>query len=142
MPKVGADVSEARDFSPLDVGFYQVEISKVPEVVKAKSSGNPVLSVELDVIGGADQEDGSPCEGRKLFKSIPLSGEGTGILMNFLDSFGVEYEKQGSQISFDSDDLLQARAEVKVRHRMYEGEKQPDIRRFRALGAGGEDEEL
>lgn len=136
MPKVGADVSEARDFNPLDPEWYEVEIAKVPEIGKAQSSGNPVLRVELDVIGGPEQKDGSQPEGRKLFKTIPMSGEGAGILVNFLEAFEIEYDKKGNNVTFDTDDCLQARAQVKVRHRMYEGEKQPDVRRFRRLGAG------
>lgn len=141
MPKVDADVSEAREFKPLDPDWYEVEISKVPEAGKAQSSGNPVVSVEMDVIGGPDQKDGSHPEGRKLFKTIPLTGEGTGILINFLEGFEIEFEKVGNKVSFDTDDCLQARAEVKVRQRMYEGEKQPDIRRFRPIGSAEPDEE-
>jgi len=141
MPKVGADVSEARDFGPLDPDWYEVEIAKVPEVAKAQSSGNPVILVEMDVIGGPGQKDGSQPEGRKLFKNIPLSGAGTGILINFLEGFEIPFEKEGNQINFDTDDCLQARAEVKVRQRIYEGEKQPDIRRFRPIGCVSKDSE-
>jgi hypothetical protein len=141
MPRVGADVSEAREFKPLDPEWYQVEIAKVPEAGKAKSTGNPVISVEFDVIGGPTQKDESEPEGRKLFKTIPLTGEGTGILLNFLDAFGIDYEKEGNQVVFDTDDCLQARAEVKVRIREYEGEKQSDLRRFRVLGSAREQDE-
>ena len=141
MPRVEADVSNARDFNPLDPDWYGVEVSKVPEVHKAKSSGNPVVSVEMDVIDGPEQKDGSQPEGRKLFKTLPITGEGTGILVNFLEAFEIDYDKKGNNVVFDTDDFLQARAEVKVRTRMYEGEKQPDIRRFRKVGAGTGEEE-
>jgi hypothetical protein len=135
MPKVDADVSEAREFSPLDPDWYELEISKAPEPGAAKSSGNPVVSVEFDVIGGPEQKDGSQPEGRKLFKTIPLSGEGTGILINFLESFDIPFEKEGNRVLFDTDDCIQARGEAKVRQRTYEGEVQPDVRRFRSMGA-------
>ena len=141
MPKVDADVSEARDFNPLDPEWYEVEIAKVPELDKAKTSGNPVIKVEMDVIGGPEQKDGSQPEGRKLFKTIPMTGEGAGILVNFLEAFEVEYEKKGNKVLFDTDDCLQARAQVKVRHRTYEGEKQPDVRRFRRLGSAASSDE-
>jgi len=140
MPKVDADVSEARDFNPLDPGWYEVEITKVPEAGTSEK-GNPVIRVELDVIGGDEQNDGSQPEGRKLFKTIPTTGEGAGILKNFLKAFEIDYDQTGNRISFDTDDCLQARAEVKVRHRTYEGEKQPDVRRFRALGSAADSDE-
>ena len=139
--RVKADVSEAQEFAPLVNGTYSVEGMKaIPG--KAQETGNPVLKLEMQILDGPDlDEKGTSPAGRPLFKTIPMSGKGAGILLNALDSFEVPYDKQGDSIEFDPEDFIGQEAEVRVRQREYQGEIQPDVKRFRKTGSSKEEPE-
>lgn len=87
------DFSEAVDFTPI-VGKFPVICTEVESGSSAE--GNPTIVFKFDVTGGAyDSSDGrgpQPVKGRKLQKSCPKAGKGSGITKSVLKGLGQDVD--------------------------------------------------
>jgi len=139
MPKISADVSEARSISPLKPGEYVVECGDA--VPTTASTGNPVLKLEpLTILSGPDQgedEDGKAlpsAKGRSLPpKYLPLAGKGAGILVSALEAFDIAFTKRGDKVSFDYDEFKGKTVMAHIGQRQYQGDTYPEIKRFKKV---------
>lgn len=142
MPKISADVSEARGgLVTLKPGEYELECGGAEPTTA--STGNPVLKLDpLKVVEGPEQgedEDGKKLPsavGRSLPpKYLPLAGKGAGILVAALEAFDVAFTKRGDKVTFDPEEFVGKQATVIIGQRQYQGDVYPEIKRFKKAKA-------
>lgn len=103
------DFSNVPSREPLEEGIYTLTIAKVEETT-AKSSGNPMLAVEYDVMG---------CEGRKLFDNFVLTDKALWKLKELLDALGMD---TSVMVELDPNELVGLQVQAKVVQEEYNGE--------------------
>ena len=103
------DFSNVPSREPLVEGLYPVRIAKVEE--KTSSSGNPMLSVEFDVLN----VDG----GRKLWDNYVLIDKCLWKVKEFCDAVGLD---TSSVVSFDPQELVGAEVTAQVIQEEYNGD--------------------
>lgn len=104
------DFSNVPSREPLEEGIYTLSIAKVEEKT-AKSSGNPMLSIEYDVVG----VDGN----RKLFDNYVLTDAAMWKLKELLDALGID---TSTLVSLDPQELIGLQVQAKIVQDEYNGE--------------------
>lgn len=111
-------------FPPLDEGDYLLETIE-SEWTTSKTSGNPMLKLQHQVLDGPEQEDDKNIAGRRLFSNLAVTDKPFTIqkLKNACVAHGVEISKQGS---FDEKEFIGKKVTAKVGLRMNELTNEPD----------------
>lgn len=132
MPQFNVDFSEAVEIQLIPVGWYHVRIEKAEP--KSASTGNPIVSVLLRVVGG--EYDQQP-----LFHNWPMSGDGAGITKGALRIF-LSDDAAETRTSFSTDELIGAEAMARVVHKVWaeerggDGERRNNITQYKQLEYG------
>lgn len=102
-----SELSE-RQFDSVPDGKYQVNVEQV-ELVRAKSSGNPMLKWKLKILGPS-------CAGRYLFRNSVITQKTVSFLKTDLHTCGLDLERL-SDLNQHLDKLLDLKLEVNKRTR-------------------------
>ena len=103
------DFSSVPSREPLDEGVYLISIAKVEE--KISSAGNPMLSMEYDVIG----VDGN----RKLWDNYVLTDKTLWKLKELLNALDMD---TSAIVELDVQELVGSQLQAKVIQETYNGE--------------------
>jgi len=121
MPKINFRASET-EFKPIENGSYPVEVEKMG--LKRSSTGNDMIEAEFKIL--VPMAEGY---GTKLFDNFSLLPQSGWKLKNFLEAAGVPHtafplqEKGSFDISFDTDDAIDARLVVRTEQETYQSNK-------------------
>lgn len=110
------DFSSVPSREPLEEGTYHLQIAKVEE--KESSTGNPMLSVEYDVLG----VDGS----RKLWDNYVLIDKCLWKVKELFNALGVD---TSAIVEMDVDELVGLEVNAKVIQETYNGDVVNRIKR-------------
>lgn len=138
MPQVSVDFSQVQEFELIPEGEYLVEVDEAE--VKQSSTGKSMMQLQLTV---KEPED---YEGRKLFDNMML--EGNALWRTKRDLGALMGNVPDGQFSFSTEDLVGAQCIVYVSHRVWkvedggDGEKRPDIRRYKSLDDAEFDDDI
>lgn len=103
------DFSNVPSREPLEEGLYTLTIAKVEE--KTSSTGNPMLSVEYDVVG---------VEGnRKLWDNYVLTDKALWKLQELFKALGLD---TSAVVSIDPNELVGLQVQAKVIQDEYNGD--------------------
>lgn len=103
------DFSSVPSREPLDEGVYHLQIAKVEE--KESSTGNPMLSVEYDVL----EQDGN----RKLWDNYVLIDKCLWKVKELFDALGID---TGDIVEMDVSELVGLEVNGKVSQETYNGD--------------------
>jgi hypothetical protein len=110
MPRVDLDLTDVKEFAPIEDGPYPASVAEVSEVKTGPKS--KYLTVTFEITDGE-------FVGRKLFRNYPISGAGAGFFTGMIQkATGVELTP-GEMASYDTDDLLGARCTIVVKNEEY-----------------------
>lgn len=118
MASLNLDFSSVPSREPLPEGVYDAAISKVEQVV-SKSSGNPMLKVEFNIL---DDE----FSGRKVWANYVLTEAALWKVQELFQSLGLD---TSTVVEMDTDELVGLTCKVKVVQREYEGTIQNEIKK-------------
>lgn len=136
MAKIKYDVSDVEpgvDYdTPIPRGVYRCKIADVT-VGESKSSGNPMITVEYEVVEKGDWK------GRKLWDYIVLNDASAWKLRQFTDAVGVKAKGE-----LDTDKLVGEIVMIKVKHETDDRDPENPVVRARVGNVTGlpEDEDL
>lgn len=103
------DFSNVPSREPLEEGLYTLTIAKAEE--KTSSTGNPMLSVEFDVVG---------VEGnRKLWDNYVLTDKALWKLKELFDALGLD---TSTIVTIDPNELIGLQVQAKVIQEEYNGD--------------------
>lgn len=102
------DFSNVPSRDPLEEGVYTLTIAKAEE--KVSSTGNPMLSIEYDVLG---------TKGRKLWDNYVLIDKTLWKLKELFDALGIPTD---SIVEMDVFELIGMQVQAKVVQEQYNGE--------------------
>ncbi len=112
---------EEKEFSVPPIGEYNFLVVSV-EKTYAKSSGNPMLKVRLDLQGA----DGS------VFDNLVISEKAMFKLVTFFESIGLK--KKGEELSLSigdaADKAVGLEGFCKIKHETYNGEKRAKVDKY------------
>jgi len=130
MPRVGFNREKvATEWRPFDDGEYEVEVHNA-EPYQSKA-GKPALKLDMIVLSGPDQADGSDVIGRHLFDNMSAVDDGNAFsLAMAIDCFQVPCDEEG----FDSDDFIGCTGRVETVQEEFEGVVRTKIDKY--LGSG------
>lgn len=103
------DFSSVPSREPLEEGVYQLQIAKVEE--KSSSTGNPMLSIEYDVVG----VDGN----RKLWDNYVLIDKCLWKVKELFDALGID---TAEIVEIDVSELVGMEVQAKIIQEEYNGE--------------------
>lgn len=103
------DFSSVPSREPLEEGVYHLQIAKVEE--KNSSTGNPMLSIEYDVVG----VDGN----RKLWDNYVLIDKCLWKVKELFDALGID---TAEIVEIDVNELVGMEVQAKVIQEEYNGE--------------------
>jgi len=114
----------------LDPGWYPVIIKKVSQE-KAKSDGGQSTNtwIDMTVLGGPDQQDGSRPNDTPLRRCF--SEKAPGFIIPYLQACGASVKTEGG--NYDIEKSIGKKIQAYVKNRLWEGNLQNDVVDFRAL---------
>ena len=118
MAGLNIDFSSVTSREPLPEGVYDVSVAKVEQTV-SKSSGNPMLKVEFNVL-----DDGY--QGRKLWANYVLTQAAMWKVKELFDALGLD---TSSIVDMDTEELVGLACKVKVAQREYDGDITNEIKK-------------
>jgi hypothetical protein len=127
---------ETRDMMVIPAGKYPCKVAELDYNPESERSGQPALNWQFAVQGG-------DADGRKLFLNTSLQPQSLWNTLRILVALGYsEAEVKAKDWDFEDpvviEDIKGRDCELTVRHRTFEGVKQPRITRISALsGADG-----
>ena len=121
--KLPAEV-ESKEFAIPPIGEYNFMVVDV-EKTYAKSSGNPMLKVRLDLQGA---------EGC-VFDNLVISENGMWKLVSFFESIGVKEKGKelGISIGDAADKAINKEGRCKIKHETYNGETRAKVDKYIVL---------
>lgn len=127
MPIITPDTSSQLEFKPLEPGTYPAKITDV-QYGTSKSSGNPMLTVTMDV----------NAEGRAVPRKafLVITGEGSYGFDQLLracrmDQLADAYkDKSAEKPPFDTDELIGQEINVIVEHETYNNQLRDRVKTF------------
>lgn len=116
--------SEAKggDFTPVPVGEYEIIVSKA-EATTSKSSGNPMIKLQLTIRDDVPQE----AQKRKLFDNIVFQDNMVWKIQQVYKAFGLTDGTTMNGIEDVVSNLLYKVARVKVKHETYQDKVQDRV---------------
>lgn len=127
-------VQAASDFPVYPPGVFTLKVTSVTQET-AKSSGEPKLSVRLEIIDGPDGD--TQYAGETMFRSYSLQQKAERFLKRFLDACGITAESVGPEGELDDQALVGAEFRATVTVRQYNGRDTNDIGGETAVDTGG-----
>lgn len=118
MAMMNLDFSSVPSREPLPEGLYDVRIAKVEET-KSKTSGNPMLKVEFDVLTEG-------YTGRKIWSNYMLTENSYWKIQELFGSLGLD---TSGVVEIDTNDLVGLTCTAKVVQREYQGDIQNEIKK-------------
>lgn len=118
MAMMNIDFSSVPSREPLPEGVYELRIAKVEER-KAKSTGDPMLNIEFDVLSEGYTN-------RKLWANYMLTENCYWKLKELFESLGLD---TSAAVSMDTSELVGLQCSAKVAQREYNGEIQNEIKK-------------
>jgi len=120
--------------SVADEGTYLVTIAKA-SLGESKQKKTPAVDLDYEIVAGPEQKDGRIIEGKHIFQHIYFpAGKDNGISERTLKQLckAAKVELDG-----DENDIMEslngAELKIVVKHRMYNGEAQEDIKSYKAV---------
>ena len=120
------DLGEVRD-EPVAVGWHVVTIERAEAGVTRQKS-LPKIFVLSRITDEGDVE-----HNRTVIWNVMLSGDGMVFTKRCLMALGLSEQLNYPTYQALADDLIGREVEVKVKHRVYKGEKQVQISNWKAL---------
>jgi hypothetical protein len=120
------DLGEVRD-EPVTIGWHVVTIERA-EAGVTRQKGLPKIFVLSRVTDEGDVE-----YNRTIIWNVMLSGDGMVFTKRCLVALGLPTQLNYPSYQALADDLIGREVEVKVKHRVYQGEKQVQISNWKAL---------
>jgi hypothetical protein len=120
------DLGEVRD-EPVVIGWHVVTIERAEAGVSHKQN-LPKIFILSRVTDEADIE-----YNRTIIWNIMLAGDGLVFTKRCLSALGLPAQLNYPSYQALGDDLLGREVEVKVKHRVYKGEKQVQISNWKAI---------
>ena len=103
---------------PLPEGVYAASVAKVEQVL-SKTSGNPMLKVEFDIMAEGFEK-------RKVWGNYVLTESAMWKVKELFEALGLEAD---SIVEMDTDDLVGLTCNLKIAQREYEGNIQNEIKK-------------
>ena len=120
------DLGEVRD-EPVVVGWHVVTIERT-EAGTSRQKGLPKIFILSRVTDEGDVE-----YNRTIIWNIMLSGDGMVFTKRCLSALGLPEQLNYPSYQALADDLMGREIEVKVKHRVYKGEKQVQISNWKSI---------
>lgn len=120
VPMLNLDFSSVPSREPLAEGVYHLSISKVEE--KQSSTGNPMITVEYDVLDVEGQH--------KLWDNYVLIDKCLWKLKELFDAIGID---TSSIVDMDIQELVGQEVQAKVIQELYNGEAQNRVKKVMPL---------
>lgn len=118
MARLNLDFSNVQSRDPLPEGTYPASIAKVTQVL-SKSSGNPMLKVEFNILDEA-------YSGRKVWGNYVLTEAAMWKVQELFSALGLDTD---AILDIDTDDMVGMTCNLKIAQREYEGDIQNEIKK-------------
>ena len=118
MARLNLDFSNVQSRDPLPEGTYPASVAKVEQVL-SKSSGNPMLKVEFNILDEA-------YAGRKVWGNYVLTEAAMWKVQELFSALGLDTD---AILDIDTDDMVGMTCNLKIAQREYEGNIQNEIKK-------------
>jgi hypothetical protein len=123
------DLGEIRD-QPVALGWHAVTIERA-EAGTSRQKGLPKIFILSRITDEGDVE-----YNRTIIWNVMLSGDGMVFTKRCLAALGLPEQLSYPSYQALADDLIGREVEVKVKHRVYKGEKQVQVNNWKAIASG------
>ena len=124
MPLLDLDLTDAQDFSLIDEGGYDAEVSGVSDTEQGPKAKFIIITYTITE---------EPYAGRELDRRYPVEGAGAGFLLEIWNKLTGEELTIGEMSQIDTDDLIGVACKIIVGHREYEDETYNDVKKVLAI---------
>ena len=120
MARLNLDFSNVQSREPMPEGVYPASVAKVEQVL-SKSSGNPMLKIEFNIMDEA-------FAGRKVWGNYVLTEAAMWKVQELFTALGLDAD---SILEIGTDDMVGMTCNLKIAQREYEGNIQNEIKKAR-----------
>jgi len=120
------DLGEIRD-DPVSIGWHVVTIERA-EAGTTRQKGLPKIFILSRVTDEGDVE-----HNRTVIWNIMLAGDGMVFTKRCLSALGLPAQLNYPTYQALADDLIGREVEVKLKHRVYQGEKQVQVQNWKSI---------
>lgn len=118
MAQINLNFANVASREPLPEGIYSAQVAKVEQIL-SKTSGNPMLKVEFDIIS----ED---YPNRKVWANYVLTEAAMWKVQELFKALGLDAD---GIIDIDTDDLVGMGCNLKIEQREYNGDIVNDVKK-------------